>query len=65
MIRNTIERPEAFSAGTVKLVGTDHDKIVGEVSALPDDEAYYNQMSQAVNPHGMVWLTDEFFVFTK
>ena len=50
--RNTTERPEALDAGTVKLVGTDYDKIVGEVSRLLDDETYYNQMSHAVNPYG-------------
>jgi len=41
-------------AGTVKLVGTNYDKIVLEVSALLDDEDYYNQMSQAVNPSN-IW----------
>ena len=52
VMRNTTERPEALDAGTVKLVGTDYDKIVGEVSCLLDDETYYNQMSHAVNPYG-------------
>ena len=52
VMRDTTERPEALEAGTVKLVGTNYDKIVGEVSALLDDEAYYNEMSQAVNPYG-------------
>ena len=52
VMRNTTERPEALDAGTVKLVGTDYDKIVGEVSLLLDDETYYNQMSHAVNPYG-------------
>ena len=52
VMRNTTERPEALDAGTVKLVGTDYDKIVGEVSRLLDDETYYNQMSHAVNPYG-------------
>ena len=52
VMRNTTERPEALDAGTVKLVGTDHDLIVGEVSRLLDDQAYYNKMSQAVNPYG-------------
>jgi UDP-N-acetylglucosamine 2-epimerase (non-hydrolysing) len=41
-----------LSAGTVKLVGTDYHKIVNEVSALIDDQAHYNEMSQAVNPYG-------------
>lgn len=52
VMRDTTERPEALEAGTVKLVGTDYDKIVNEVSRLLDDEIYYNQMSQAVNPYG-------------
>lgn len=52
VMRDTTERPEALSAGTVKLVGTDYDKIVGEVSALLENSAYYNEMSHAVNPYG-------------
>ena len=52
VMRDTTERPEALEAGTVKLVGTDYDKIVSEVSALLDDEAYYEKMSKAVNPYG-------------
>ena len=52
VMRDTTERPEALEAGTVKLVGTNYDKIVSEVSRLVDDTAYYNQMSQAVNPYG-------------
>ena len=41
-----------MSAGTVKLVGTDYDKIVNEVSALLDDAVAYEKMSHAVNPYG-------------
>lgn len=52
VMRDTTERPEALEAGTVKLVGTNYDKIVSEVSALIDDNEYYNKMSQAVNPYG-------------
>ncbi len=52
VMRDTTERPEALEAGTVKLVGTDYDKIVAEVSKLLDDQIYYNTMSQAVNPYG-------------
>ena len=52
VMRDTTERPEALSAGTVKLVGTDYDKIVNEVSALLDDEKHYEKMSKAVNPYG-------------
>lgn len=52
VMRDTTERPEALDAGTVKLVGTDYEKIVSEVSALLDDAAYYDTMSKAVNPYG-------------
>ena len=52
VMRDTTERPEALDAGTVKLVGTNYDRIVSEVSMLLDDEAYYDQMSKAVNPYG-------------
>lgn len=51
-MRDTTERPEALDAGTVKLVGANHDLIVQEVSRLLDDEAHYNSMSHAVNPYG-------------
>lgn len=52
VMRDTTERPEALEAGTVKLVGTDYDKIIKEVSALIEDWEYYNRMSKAVNPYG-------------
>lgn len=52
VMRDTTERPEALSAGTVKLVGTDYCKIVNEVSSLLDDPAAYEKMSKAVNPYG-------------
>ena len=52
VMRDTTERPEALEAGTVKLVGTDYDKIVHEVSVLLDDAAQYEHMSKAVNPYG-------------
>ena len=52
VMRDTTERPEALDAGTVKLVGTDYDKIVNEVSLLLDDQAAYERMSKAVNPYG-------------
>lgn len=52
VMRDTTERPEALEAGTVKLVGTDYDKIVNEVSALIDDQKVYEKMSMAVNPYG-------------
>ena len=52
VLRNTTERPEALSAGTVKLVGTNYDKIVNEVCTLLDNEMEYEKMSKAVNPYG-------------
>ena len=52
VMRDTTERPEALDAGTVKLVGTNYDKIICEVSALLDDQAHYYAMSKAVNPYG-------------
>lgn len=52
VMRDTTERPEALSAGTVKLVGTNYERIVSEVSQLLDDSAYYDSMSKAVNPYG-------------
>ena len=52
VMRDTTERPEALEAGTVKLVGTDYQKIVDNVSLLLDNKDYYNVMSKAVNPYG-------------
>ena len=52
VMRDTTERPEALSAGTVKLVGTDYDKIVRNVSVLLDNATAYKVMSQAINPYG-------------
>lgn len=52
VMRDTTERPEAVTAGTVKLVGTNYDAIMKEVSELLDSEEAYNKMSRAVNPYG-------------
>lgn len=52
VMRDTTERPEALESGTVKLVGTDYDKIVNEVSELLEHTESYHKMSQAVNPYG-------------
>lgn len=52
VMRDTTERPEAVEAGTVRLVGTDYDKIVSTVSRLLDDSEFYQSMSKAVNPYG-------------
>lgn len=50
--RDTTERPEAVTAGVVRLVGTDQQRIVSEVSRLLDDAEAYAAMSSAVNPYG-------------
>ena len=52
VMRDTTERPEALTSGTVHLVGTDYDKIMNEVSTLLDDATAYEKMSKAVNPYG-------------
>ena len=52
VMRNTTERPEALAAGTVKLVGTDYQKIMSEISTLLDNSVAYEKMSKAVNPYG-------------
>lgn len=52
VMRDTTERPEALDAGTVRLVGTDYQKIVSEVSLLLNDKGTYDAMSHAVNPYG-------------
>ena len=52
VMRNTTERPEAVDAGIVKLVGTDYDAIVDNVSKLLTDRNLYNKMSKATNPYG-------------
>jgi UDP-N-acetylglucosamine 2-epimerase (non-hydrolysing) len=52
VMRDTTERPEAVEAGTVKLVGTDSDLIVAEITRLLDDPAAYDAMARAHNPYG-------------
>ncbi|MCK4830755.1 UDP-N-acetylglucosamine 2-epimerase (non-hydrolyzing), partial [bacterium] len=52
VMRETTERPEAVKAGTVKLVGTEADKIIKEVSMLLEDRDEYEKMSRAYNPYG-------------
>jgi UDP-N-acetylglucosamine 2-epimerase (non-hydrolysing) len=52
VMRDTTERPEAVDAGTVRLVGTDPDKIIAECSALLDSPERYRGMSLAHNPYG-------------
>jgi UDP-N-acetylglucosamine 2-epimerase (non-hydrolysing) len=52
VLRECTERPEAVEAGTVKLVGTDADRIVHEASRLLDDAAEYSRMARTHNPYG-------------
>ncbi|MES2675590.1 MAG: UDP-N-acetylglucosamine 2-epimerase (non-hydrolyzing) [Pseudomonadota bacterium] len=52
VMRDNTERPEAISAGTVKLVGTSVDKIISSVQLLLDDSVEYQKMSKAHNPYG-------------
>lgn len=52
VMRNNTERPEALSAGTVKLVGTDCDQIIADVANLLISPQQYKRMNQAVNPYG-------------
>ena len=52
VMRDTTERPEALEAGTVKLVGTDKEKIIKEAQLLLDSNREYTKMSKAHNPYG-------------
>lgn len=52
VLRDNTERPEAVDAGTVRLVGTDYDRIVAEASFLLRDQEAYDAMANAVNPYG-------------
>ena len=52
VLRNTTERPEAVEAGTVRLIGTDRDRVYEETKRLLTDKAAYDAMSNAVNPYG-------------
>jgi UDP-N-acetylglucosamine 2-epimerase len=52
IMRETTERPEALEAGTVKLVGTNTDKIIEEISRLLNDKDYYGTMQKIYNPYG-------------
>lgn len=65
VMRDTTERPEALDAGTVKLVGTNYDLIVKEVSLLLDDAAYYSSMAQANNPYGDGLACERIIEFVK
>lgn len=52
LLRETTERPEAIEAGTVKMVGTDEERIVAETERLLRDEAEHRRMARARNPYG-------------
>ena len=52
VMRETTERPEGIDAGTVRLVGTDEDRIYSETARLLSDDAAYEEMAQARNPYG-------------
>lgn len=52
VLRDVTERPEAIAYGTVKLVGTDVNKIVEEANSLLQDKVAYEKMSKSVNPYG-------------
>jgi UDP-N-acetylglucosamine 2-epimerase (non-hydrolysing) len=65
VMRDTTERPEAVDAGTVRLVGTNFNLIIAEVSRLLDDEAYYILMAQAINPYGDGLACERIIEFIK
>lgn len=52
VLRDTTERPEAVDAGTVKLIGTDRERVYEEAKKLLTDEAEYSRMAESVNPYG-------------
>lgn len=52
VMRDNTERPEALTAGTVKLIGTDEERIVSEVDTLLNDSEHFDAMANAVNPYG-------------
>ncbi len=52
VLRDTTERPEAVSAGTVKLIGTAYEDVLRETNLLLDDAVHYRSMAEAVNPYG-------------
>lgn len=58
VLRDNTERPEAVDAGTVKLVGTNIDRIIEETSLLLNDQSKYNEMANAINPYGDGYSAD-------
>lgn len=65
VLRETTERPEAVDAGTVKLVGTDSERIVAEAGRLLSDASAYQAMSRAVNPYGDGLASDRILNIAK
>jgi len=65
VMRDTTERPEALEAGTVKLVGTDKEKIIKEAQKLIEDEMAYEKMSRAHNPYGNGKACEKIVEFLK
>lgn len=65
VMRDTTERPEAVSAGTVKLVGTDTELIVKEVTALLSDTAAYEAMARTHNPYGDGQAADRILTYIR
>lgn len=52
VLRDTTERPEAVDAGTVKLIGTDRERVYEEAKKLLTDKAEYSRMAESINPYG-------------
>jgi UDP-N-acetylglucosamine 2-epimerase (non-hydrolysing) len=52
VLRDTTERPEAVEAGTVKLIGTDRDRVYQEAKDLLTDKTAYSRMAESCNPYG-------------
>jgi UDP-N-acetylglucosamine 2-epimerase (non-hydrolysing) len=52
VLRDTTERPEAVTAGTVEMVGTGYEAVLAATNRLLDDQAFYRKMAEAVNPYG-------------
>lgn len=65
VMRDTTERPEAVEAGTVKLVGTDIERIVVEAQKLLNDKKNYEKMSKAINPYGDGTASEKIVEFLK
>ena len=65
MMRSVTERPEALEAGTIRLVGTDRDKIVSEAARFLDDGEYYRLNSLIANPYGDGHACERIIAFIK